>query len=589
MSYSHLETFPAKPPGRDYLYQPFTVEQWQKSSFASERELAWFKDARYGMFIHFGLSSYKKADLSWDVCYTRKAPDFGHGPYADDEWKQWAEELQFENFDADRWIAIAKQAGFKYVVVITKHHDGFHMWDTAESEFKITNTPFGRDLVKEIVDACHRHKMPVGLYYSQRDWQHADYMPVDPEKIATQTSTSWTLKPGVDSPIGDRHWKYLQYQEKAVRELCTRYGKIDVFWWDALWWGGMFTADMWDSERINRIIRALQPGIIINNRCSIPGDFDTPEKRLGRFQNWRPWESCVCLSDTWSYSGTPVKSLNDLVGMLTMAICGDGNLLISWGPQWSGRFDDVEVTALAEMGEWIKSHEQAIFATRGGPWKPGVWGGSVYRGSTVYLHIVNLAGETLELPELPGCAVLSASLFGADTRVEIQHMDNTLNLRIPADMKIGPSTVVKLELSRDAATIEPIDSCAPSPFMDICAYGYEYKGDLTVSASPIDEEKQSGGSRPWIKLDFGKAINLTAVVLELAATTRAQDIYLYTSRDGETWTDWGKVDGDRKEIEITSYQAGAWIPGHMARYVKLQSRSGQAASVKLLSFRCFSR
>ena len=99
MSYSHLETFPAKPPGRDYLYQPFNVEQWQKSSFASERELAWFKDARYGMFIHFGLSSYKKADLSWDVCYTRKAPDFGNGPYADDEWKQWAEELQFENFD----------------------------------------------------------------------------------------------------------------------------------------------------------------------------------------------------------------------------------------------------------------------------------------------------------------------------------------------------------------------------------------------------------------------------------------------------------------------------------------------------------
>lgn len=589
MSYSYLETFPAKPPGRDYLYQPFTVGQWNKSSFASERELAWFKDARYGMFIHFGLSSYKNADLSWDICYTRKAPDFGNGPYADDEWKQWAEQLQFENFDADHWLEIARQAGFKYVVVIAKHHDGFHMWDTAESEFKITNTPFGRDFVKEIVDACHRNKMPVGVYYSQRDWQHPDYMPVDPEKIEAQTSASWTLKPGVDSPIGDGHWKYLEYQEKAVRELCTLYGKIDVFWWDALWWGGMFTAAMWDSERINRIIRALQPGIIINNRCSIPGDFDTPEKRLGAFQNWRPWESCVCLSDTWSYSGTPVKSLKDLVGMLTMAICGDGNLLVSWGPQWNGAFDDGELRALGEMGEWIKRHKQAIFATRGGPWKPGAWGGSVYRGSTVYLHIIGLVGDVLELPELPGCTVLSASLFGAGARVKIESVGNRLKLHIPADRRPGPSTVVELELSRDAATIEPVDSCEPSPFVDICAYGYEYKGELKVNASPIDEEKQGDGSRPWIKLDFGKAINLTAVVLGLEAVTKAQDIYLYTSRDGETWTDWGKVDCDRKEIEISGYRAGAWIPGHMARYVKLQSRSGRAASVKLHSFRCFSR
>lgn len=589
MSYSHLETFPAKPPGRDYLYQPFTLDQWNKSSFASERELAWFKDARYGMFIHFGLSSYKNADLSWDVCYTRKAPDFGNGPYADGEWKKWSENLQFENFDADRWVDIAKKSGFKYVVVITKHHDGFHMWDTAESEFKITNTPFGRDFVKEIVDACHEQQMPVGFYYSQRDWQHPDYMPVDPGKIEAQTGTSWTLKPGVDSPIGDGHWKYLEYQEKAVRELCTLYGKIDVFWWDALWWGGMFTADMWDSERINRIIRALQPGIIINNRCSIPGDFDTPEKRLGAFQNWRPWESCVCLSGTWSYSGTPVKSLKDLVGMLTMAICGDGNLLVSWGPRWSGAFDDGELRALEEMGEWIKRHEQAIFATRGGPWKPGPWGGSVYRGSKVYLHIIRLVGEALELPELPGCTVLSASLFGADGRVKIESVGDTLNLHIPADRRLGPSTIVELELSRDAATIEPINSCEPSPFMDICAYGYEYEGELEVDSGPLDEDNQGDESRPWIKLDFGKEINLTALVLGLEAITKAQDIYLYTSRDGETWTDWGKVDCDRKEIEISGYQAGAWIPGHMARHVKLQSRSGRAASVKLLSFRCFSR
>ncbi len=589
MSYSYLETFPPKPPGRDYLYQPFTVDQWNKSSFAGKQQIKWFKDARYGMFIHFGLSSYKNADLSWGVCYTRKAPDFGHGPYPDEEWKKWRDEFQFKRFSADRWVEIAKRAGFKYLVVITKHHDGFHMWDTAESEFKITNTPFGRDFVEEIVAACHRQKMPVGLYYSQRDWHHPDYMPVDPKKIEPQTSVHWTLKPGVDSPMGDEHWKYLQYQEKAVRELCTRYGKIDLFWWDALWWGGMFSADMWEGERINRMIRTLQPDIIINNRCSIPGDFDTPEKRLGAFQNWRPWESCVCLSDTWSYSGTPVKPLRELVAMLTMAICGDGNLLVSWGPKWSGSFDQLEVAALEEMGDWIERHERAIFATRGGPWKPGAWGGAVYRGAKVYLHIIRLDGEALELPALPGLRVLSARLFATNIPVQIMSIDNKIRLHIPVDRQLEPSTVVELALSGDAETIEPVDSCEPSPFMDICAYGYPYKGELTISTGPVDKGRQGAESRPWIKLDFGREIKLTAVVLGLEETTKEQDIYLYTSRDGETWTDWGKVDCDRGEIEITDYEAGAWIPGNKVRYVKLHSRSSRANDLKLLNFRCFSR
>ncbi len=584
MSYSHLESFPPKLPGRDYLYQPFTTEEWNASSFATEENLQWFRDARYGMFIHFGLSTYQNGDLSWDICHTRKAPDFGNGPFADEEWTSWGNHFELEKFDADEYVDLAKRAGFKYVVVVAKHHDGFHMWDTEQSDFKITNTPFGRDFVKEIIEACQKASMPVGLYYSQRDWYHPDYMPVDPEKIERQTSVNWTLKEGIESPVGNEHWKYIAYQENVVRELCTRYGKLDIFWWDALWWGGMFTADMWDAEKVNRLVRELQPNIIINNRCSIPGDFDTPEKRLGAFQNWRPWESCVCLTDSWSYSGTPVKPLKDLVAMLTMTICGDGNLLMSWGPHWDGEFDKAEVEALLEMGDWLGKHEDAIYGTRGGPWKPGTWGGSVYRDKSIYLHIISIVGNKLELPKLPQTKIEKATIFNSEAELEIRETENSIVIVIPDEFKCSPSLILNLQVDRLVKQIKPLDSAPPSPFMDICAYGYKYDGDVSITHGSTINNRE-----PWVLLDFDKVIKLTALVLDLNKVADSQEIVLLTSKDGNDWTDWGKVNTSRCEIEITCYESGAWIPGNDVRFVKLQSKLDISTPITLNDVTCFSR
>jgi len=239
------------------LYQVFTKEQWKASNFAKEEDLQWFRDAKFGMFIHFGLSTYKQQDLSWGICKVRKFPDLGSGPYPASVWTKWPEEFKLPEFDAAKIVEYAKDAGMKYIVVISKHHDGFHMWDTEFSDFKITNTPFGRDFVKEIADACHKAGMKFGIYYSQRDWYHPDYCPVDPEKVIA-LKRPWTLKPGETSPMGPSHKKYIEYQYNVCRELCTKYGKLDVFWFDAVWWGGMFTAEMWDSENLSRMIRKLQ-------------------------------------------------------------------------------------------------------------------------------------------------------------------------------------------------------------------------------------------------------------------------------------------------------------------------------------------
>ena len=158
-----------------YMLQEFSQEEWEASNFASRNELNWFNDARYGMFIHFGLSTYKGKDLSWGICKTRKAPDQGTGPYPESVWTKWPGEFEFEHFNAEEWVAVAKKAGMKYVVTIAKHHDGFHLWDTKFSDFKVTNTPFGRDYLGEIADACHNAGMKFGIYYSQRDWYHPDY------------------------------------------------------------------------------------------------------------------------------------------------------------------------------------------------------------------------------------------------------------------------------------------------------------------------------------------------------------------------------------------------------------------------------
>jgi alpha-L-fucosidase len=336
------------------------VADWDASNFAAEKDLQWFRDAKYGMFIHFGLSTHNNADLSWGVCQTRKPPDTGSGPVADAVWQGWPRDFQFEKFDATEWVAIAQQAGFKYLVAIAKHHDGFHLWDTAFSDFDVMNTPFKRDYLKELADACHAADMPFGIYYSQRDWVHPDYMPVDPAKVDLE-GNHWTLKPGETSPLGDRQKAYNEYQFNVCRELCTKYGKVDIFWWDAAWWGGMFTAEMWDAERLTRMVRELQPGILMNNRCSVPGDFDTPEQRLGFFQDWRPWESCICLTHSWSYSGTPPKPRDQILRMLVSNACCDGNLLLSWGPHWDGGFDPAEKSRLMEVGAWLKDNGRAIY------------------------------------------------------------------------------------------------------------------------------------------------------------------------------------------------------------------------------------
>ena len=398
-----------------HLLQKFTIEEWEASNFATDEEMEWFTNARYGMFIHFGLSAYKEKDLSWGICETRKAPDQGSGPFPDSVWTKWPEHFKLEHFNAMEWVKLAQQTGMKYIVAVAKHHDGFHLWNTAWSDFNIMNTPFGRDYLKELADACHEADMKFGIYYSQRDWYHPDYAPIDPSLIeVTDKPPYYKAKRGFEKVrAGESHKEYIEYQFNVVKELCTNYGKVDIFWFDACWWGGMFTADMWESEKLTRMVRELQPGIIINNRASIPGDFDTPEQKIGMHQS-RPWESCMSLCSSWSWSPTPIKSKKEIITMLTTAACGNGNMLLSWGPKWDGTFDPDQVKRLEEVGAWLESYGHTIYDTKGGPWYPERWGGCTFREHQVFVHILDQNVQHVALTNIQNKILSAVCITGGN-------------------------------------------------------------------------------------------------------------------------------------------------------------------------------
>lgn len=576
--------------------QEFTKAEWEASNFATEQELQWFRDAKYGMFICFGLSTHMPSDLSWGMCRTRKAPDCGSGPVADEVWQGWTKEFKIEKFDAREWVDIAKRGGFKYIVLVVKHHDGFHLWDTAQSDFKVTNTPFGRDFTKEIVDACHEAKMPIGIYYSQRDWHHPDYCPVDPAKVV-RNGIHWTLNPGETSPLGERHRKYIEYQNKAVEELCTKYGKIDIFWWDAAWCGGMFTAEMWDAEALTRKIRQWQPGIVINNRASVPGDFDTPEQQLGNYQDWRPWESCICLTESWSYSGSAPKSTAQLIRMFVNNVCCDGNFLLSWGPKWDGEFAEKEKVRLLEFGDWIKAHGQALYGTRGGPWKFSAWGGSAHRGKTVYLHVFNWEDDTLRLPAIPGRQVLAARLLNGP-EIPWKQENGAVRVSVPKEQQADTDTIVELTLDQPVDGLPAIAAGHVSIFTDSATYGKPVSQEAKVKASSTCEYDPPGGlqalvgktpaedfafctapeKNPWIEIDLGREVAVTGVHIANRVRCnqeRAAGLRLAVSTDGKTWSEvWTAPKLQPAwDVPITDFLAGAQVAGRKLRYLRLETRN----------------
>ncbi|MFI4910092.1 MAG: alpha-L-fucosidase [Sedimentisphaeraceae bacterium JB056] len=364
---------------------------------ATPQELQWFRDAKFGLFIHWGAISIAGGDISW--CRDAKRPfdindellpsDDGAGKLLVpvDEYDNLYREFNPVKFDAEQWVQIAQDAGMKYLVFTAKHHDGFSNFHTQYSDYNIANTPFKRDIVRELADACHNGGLRFGIYYSQRDWYHKDYLQGD-------------------------NSKYNKFMHDQLRELLTNYGNVDILWFDSF--GESDLEKDWDIEGILTMARSLQPGILINNRLSILadyndgpekfwGDFDTPEQRIGNYQLDRPWESCLTLvGDQWSWMpGGKMFTFEECVRSLVLSACGGGNLLLNVGPMPNGEIEDRQVMRLKEIGNWLAENGDSIYATSAGPVMPLNWGGSTRRDDTVYIHVLNYNGASIELGQFP--------------------------------------------------------------------------------------------------------------------------------------------------------------------------------------------
>lgn len=542
---------------KPYLVQVVPDAEWDGSNYASKEDLQWFKDAKYGMFISFGLSTFVNKELSWGIIGDRVLPDgVSKTPlYPREEWTSWADSLRLENFSKEGLVNIIKASGVKYMVVIAKHHDGFHLWDTQYSEFKSTNSPYKKDFIREVVDACHLAGIKVGIYYSQRDWYHPDYHPVDPETAERITVPPYfQAKKGKTVKPGKNHQKYIDYQFNVVRELCTNYGKIDIFWFDANYWGGMFTSDMWDGERLTRMIRELQPGILINNRASLPGDFDTPEQRIGMFQNRRPWETCMTLCGGWSYTPTPVKSPLTIFRKLQSTAIGDGNLLLSWGMKWDGSWDEEQKNTFVKVGGYLKKYGCSIYNTQGGPWLPDEWGGTTFKNNKVYVHIIKSPESgNIFLPKLSGFKVVNSEDISGHA-LSVKQVDGGYRIDMRTLAKIESPVVLELTVDKNLTT-EDVESSKELS-------GYTVGKVLSTG-------KISSGKLSLIKLDGIRTIK--SLKFDSSYNMKG-NIILSFSKDGKTWEQQTPVTISEKTIimPVTSYVAGALLDGKNAKYVKVE-------------------
>jgi alpha-L-fucosidase len=476
----------------------------------TNERLRWWREARFGLFVHWGPVSLTGKEIGWARGGERRGTG-GRGDVPVEVYDNLYKEFNPVKFDAKEWVSIAKASGMKYLVFTTKHHDGFSMFDSKLTDYKITNSPFKRDVVAELAEACHEAGLELGFYYSPPDWHHPDYRTAN-------------------------HSRYIEYLHGQLQELCTNYGRLGIIWFDGL--GG--TAKDWDSERLVKMIRRLQPQVIINNRAGLPEDYDTPEQQVGQFQIHRPWESCITICQQWAWKPDDrMKSLKECIDILVRCAGGDGNLLLNVGPMPTGEIEPRQVARLKEIGLWLNRYGEAIYSTRGGPFRPGPWGASTYRGNKIYLHILSWQEDQVVLPVIQR-KVVSASVLTGGSMILKQAADR-IELFVPKEDRSDLDTIVVLELDGPAADANPATlpsrSAAarkPATASNVFQNSSDYGPDKALDDDPSTRwATDSGVHAAWLAVDLGKPATIEAAFLS-EAFDRVQAFELQSRRD-DAW------------------------------------------------------
>jgi alpha-L-fucosidase len=393
---------------------PFVVPAVAQSQTDRARRLRWWRDARFGMFIHWGAYS-QIGRHEW-------AMENEAIPVAD--YEQIAGQFKPKPNAARDWAKLAKRGGQKYMVMTTKHHEGFCLFDTNTTSYCAPKQGPGRDLVREYVDAARAEGLRVGFYYSLMDWHHPDGARCATDEAARR--------------------RFVDYIHEHVRELMTNYGKIDILWYDV---ASPLDAKGWESERMNELVIKLQPEIIDNNRNKLEGDFSTPEQRIEAAAQGRAWETCMTMNGSWGYNAgdddwkTPKQIVKNLI---TCARDG-GNYLLNIGPRGDGSIPEESVRIMDTVGAWMDKYGSTIYATDVCQPRRSAVAMYTRTGNTLYMHIHAWPGETATIAGLL-TPVKSARLFASGETVKFQQEKlRTRFTGLPRRAPDQPMTTIAIE------------------------------------------------------------------------------------------------------------------------------------------------
>jgi alpha-L-fucosidase len=395
---------------------------------------AWFQDAKFGLFVHWGV-----------YCLLAKGEwVMNQDKISVAEYEKLPPQFNPVNFDPDGWCRMVKDAGMRYITITSKHHDGFAMFGSKLSDYNIVDrTPYKKDVLKMLADACERNGIKLFFYHSQLDWHNLNYFPRG--------------RTGLDSgrPESGDWYKYLDYMDSQLRELCTNYGKIGGIWFDGMW--DKPEAD-WRLGKTFKMIHQLQPQSMIGNnhhRAPYPGeDFQMFEKGLpgqdpfsrDKSVSALPLETCETMNNSWGYnkSDKNFKSTRDLIQYLVKAAGNNANFLLNVGPMPDGAIQPEFKQHLAEMGAWMRANGVSVYGTRGGPVPPQSWGVTTQKAGTVYLHILSSSEKAVAVPDLGKKITGAALLNGAKVEFALTGLGTIVKL--PDSGKDPNDTVVALRV-----------------------------------------------------------------------------------------------------------------------------------------------